>query len=64
MVPLGATIDSATFSIYLYSGDAGHTVNVHRITAAWSETAVTWSNFGAAFDSSSLSSFSKRHRLA
>ena len=48
-VPPGALIDSATFSIYVSSA-AGQTVNLHRITAPWVETLVTWNNFGGAFD--------------
>jgi len=34
------------------------TIAVHRITSAWSESAVTWQSFGGAFDSTSEISFS------
>ncbi len=45
-LPAGAVVDSVTFSIYRTDSDGNRTVNVHRITAAWSEGSVTWSNFG------------------
>ena len=56
-IPSGAMVDSATLSIYLYSGDAGHTVNVHRITSAWSESGVTWNSLGNAYVASPVCSF-------
>jgi hypothetical protein len=45
-LPAGAVVDSATLEIYQTSGGSSRTVNVHRILAAWSETSVTWNNFG------------------
>ena len=48
-LPAGVVVDDATFSIYRVDYDGNRTVNVHRITAAWSETgsgSVTWNNFG------------------
>lgn len=48
-LPAGVVVDNATFSIYRVDYDGNRTVNVHRITAAWSETgagSVTWNNFG------------------
>jgi LruC domain-containing protein len=48
-IPAGATITSATFSIYS-SSPINQTVNVHRITAAWTEPGVTWANFAASYD--------------
>lgn len=56
-VPAGATVVSATFSIYLYSGDAGHTVNLYRSSANWAETSVTWNNYGG-YEPAVLGSFS------
>jgi hypothetical protein len=48
-IPEGATIDSATFSIFV-TGPTGAQVDIHRITAPWMETGVTWSNFGESYD--------------
>ncbi len=42
----GAVVDSATFSIYRNDDGGSRTVNLYRITASWSETSVTWNNFG------------------
>ena len=44
----GATLRSATLRLYLQTngknwGNAGRTVEVHRLTAPWQEPAVTWS---------------------
>jgi hypothetical protein len=55
-IPAGSVIDSATFSIAAFAG-AGAYVNVHRITAPWSETTVTWNNFGGAFDPAGINTF-------
>jgi PKD repeat protein len=49
-IPADAVVDLATFSIYLHTSN-DQFVRVHRITAPWSETAVTWNNFGSGFDS-------------
>ncbi|HIC89642.1 MAG TPA: DNRLRE domain-containing protein, partial [Anaerolineae bacterium] len=48
VIPGGATIDSAAFYIYLLTSNH-EIVRVHRITAAWTETGVTWNNFGDSF---------------
>jgi|GEM_PF-5131648 len=48
-IPEGATIESATLSLYVATA-GNETVNVHRITALWDETVVTWNNFGGAYD--------------
>jgi hypothetical protein len=45
-VPTGATVDSATFSLYRLDAAGNRTVNLYRITAAWVESSVTWNNFG------------------
>jgi hypothetical protein len=45
-LPAGAVIDGAALGIY-QTGDSGsRTVNVHRVAAGWSESGVTWNNFG------------------
>ncbi len=50
-IPSGSAVEQATLSLYQHSGSGDRTVSVHRITAAWGETTVTWNNFGAAYDS-------------
>jgi LruC domain-containing protein len=48
-IPAGAKITSAT--LYIYSNTANnYPVNVHRITASWTELGVTWNNFNASYD--------------
>lgn len=47
-LPDGAVFQSATFLIYAGTVN-GMTVNLHRITAPWDETAVTWNNFGGSY---------------
>ncbi len=43
------SIQSAT--LYLYcSSPSMQTVSLHRVTSSWSDSAVTWANFGGAFD--------------
>jgi hypothetical protein len=49
-------IYSATLSIWV-TRSSNATVNVHRITAPWTEAGVTWSNFGNSFDSGIVGSF-------
>jgi len=56
VIPEGATFESAT--LYVYADQAyGHTINVHRITAAWDEMTVSWSSFGGAYDAAIVNSF-------
>ena len=55
-VPTGATVDSATFSLYRLDAAGNRTVNLYRITAAWVESSVTWNNFGG-YDPTILASF-------
>jgi hypothetical protein len=55
-LPAGAIVDSATFSIYRNDEGGSRTVNLYRITANWSETGVTWNNFGG-YDGAVLASF-------
>lgn len=49
-IPQGSTIDSATLTLAQIYKESGSTVNVHRVTAAWSEDTATWNNVGSAFD--------------
>jgi large repetitive protein len=49
-IPAGATIRSATMRLYLSALPSGcRTLDIFRIGAAWTETAITWNNqpFGA-----------------
>ncbi|MFZ5981205.1 MAG: DNRLRE domain-containing protein [Candidatus Zixiibacteriota bacterium] len=41
-------VSSATFHVYVAQA-SGQDVNVHRITADWMESSVTWNNFGGAY---------------
>jgi len=43
-VPSGSTINSATLELYATAVTGGLTLNAHRITGAWTETGVTWTN--------------------
>lgn len=47
-IPEGAVLDWATLSINGW-GPSGPTVNVHRITADWEETNVTWNSFAGSY---------------
>ena len=49
-IPEGATIDSATFSVYNGFNRGADTISVHRITDPWTEMGVTWNSFGNAYD--------------
>lgn len=55
-IPAGATLQSATFSIYV-TDPSDQTVSIHRITAPWEEMTVTWNNFGESYDPSNVNSF-------
>ncbi len=56
VIPAGVIVDSAT--LYLYLTTASYQiVRVHEITATWSETGVTWNNFGNSFASAQSASF-------
>jgi len=55
-IPAGATIESATFHIYLIYASGQH-VNAHRITDAWDEGTVTWNSFGGAYDGTAEGGF-------
>ncbi len=45
-LPADAYIHHAALSLYRLDDDGDRTINVHRITRSWDETAVTWRNFG------------------
>ena len=55
-IPEGATIDSATFSIY-ERNVTNEPVTVHRVSNGWMETVVTWNNFGGSYDPLVVGSF-------
>jgi hypothetical protein len=48
IIPAGATLDSATFNIYVTRPNS-QVVNLHRVTADWDETSVTWNSLGSDF---------------
>ncbi|HSD84828.1 MAG TPA: DNRLRE domain-containing protein [Anaerolineae bacterium] len=55
-IPTGATINSATLSVYaLYA--TNQIVQIHRVTAPWTESGVTWNNFGGSYDPNIVGSF-------
>jgi len=56
VIPEGATIDEAVFSI-VSQLDTGQTVYLHRILADWGEGTVTWDSFGGNFDPDVVGSF-------
>jgi len=49
-------ITSATLHVYV-SQAPSHEVFLHRVTADWVETTVTWNNFGGAYDAAVANSF-------
>jgi uncharacterized repeat protein (TIGR01451 family) len=49
-IPAGEVITSATLQLYVTTGTAAGTVNIHRITDSWTEGGVTWSNTSADFN--------------
>lgn len=49
-IPQGSTINSAVFHIYVTTA-TNHAVTIHRLTAEWAETFVTYANFGDSYDS-------------
>jgi hypothetical protein len=55
-IPADATITSATLGLNVHS-TAGSVVRVHRIIAPWTETGVTWDNFGASYHATVEGSF-------
>jgi len=47
-IPAGATINSAIFSAY-NTNNAQSDIRLHRVTAPWIESTVTWQSFNAAY---------------
>jgi hypothetical protein len=58
VIPDGATVTSSTLGVYQTYSTTGSTVNVHQATMPWSESTVTWNNFGTSYDPAVLGSFS------
>jgi hypothetical protein len=56
-IPEGSVINAAVFSIYVTAGDDGDPIEVHRATAAWDETTVTWANFANSYDPAVIDTF-------
>ncbi|MBN2226887.1 MAG: DNRLRE domain-containing protein [candidate division Zixibacteria bacterium] len=55
-VPEGATLESAEFVVYVVRA-TGQPINIHRINAPWEEMTVTWNNFGGAYESEVVTTF-------
>jgi hypothetical protein len=53
---VAVTVDSAYFWIYI-TEPTGQIINVHEVTADWSEMAVTWNSLAAAYDTAVYVSF-------
>jgi hypothetical protein len=49
-IAAGATVESATAWFYVTSNDDEAAVEIHSVTANWTEPAVTWNNIAASFD--------------
>lgn len=43
-VPAGAQVLTASLSLFLWSAPSSRTYDVYRVTAAWTETGITWNN--------------------
>ncbi len=50
VVPTGATITSASLTLFKQSGTGSGTMTLYRATAPWAETSVTWNSFGSSYD--------------
>ena len=61
-IPPGSTVNSATLTVFMNSSN-GQTINVHRVTAPWSESLVTWNSFGGAYDPAVAASFTSNFGL-
>jgi len=49
-------VTSAVLHLYLIQENY-HPVNIHRITAPWDETTITWNSFNGAYDATVLATF-------
>lgn len=56
-LPAGATVVSATLKLRSAASLGAPTVNVHRVSAPWSELSVNGVSFGASFDPVAVASF-------
>jgi hypothetical protein len=56
-IPQGSVINSAVFSIYVLNSPNYQLVNLHRVTADWGETSVSWASFAGSFDPAVVGSF-------
>ena len=44
-IPASSLVTAASLELYLYGApNAGRTYDVHRVTASWTETGITWNN--------------------
>ncbi len=55
--PPQALVQSASVSLAVSQRTGVATINVHQVLAPWSDSSVTWSNFGGAYDPTLLGSF-------
>ena len=55
-IPVGSLVQSATAWFYVTVEDAEDAVEIHALTATWTEAAVTWSNIATSFDPSVMGS--------
>jgi hypothetical protein len=54
-IPAAAAVQTATLSVFLSTApSASRTWNINRVTAAWTENAITWSNQPASTSSTSV----------
>lgn len=49
-IPAGSRVQSATAWFYVTVEDAVDAVEIHALTTAWTEAAVTWNSIGTSFD--------------
>lgn len=56
-IPEGSTIQSAILHVHVAEEYNGKAVNVHRVTASWAETVVTFNSFGNAYNGAAEGSF-------
>lgn len=56
VIPLGATIESATLNIHVNQAN-GQQISVHRVLGPWEEASVTWNSFVGGYDSNEVAVF-------
>lgn len=56
-VPAGASLLSASMSVFQQYKAAPSTVSVHQVTSPWAADAVTWDSFAAGYDPAPVGSF-------